>query len=228
MAAIDQASRIAERLERDILAGKFAPGDLLPSERDISAQLGVSRNVIREALGRLASLGLVRRVHGSGTRVESPSGRTVVLGYQRLLRRSDLRLEDLSAVRLPLETTMAALAARHRTAADLERLEEAQRVLGNPRRSLEAHVQADVGFHAALGDATGNPFFSLVLAPIQQLLIESRRTLGRHGAALAFEHHARILAAVRDGDAAAAEQAVRFHLETNYEHLREVGDTEKG
>ena len=82
MAAIDQASRIAERLERDILAGKFAPGDLLPSERDISAQLGVSRNVVREALGRLASLGLVRRAHGSGTRVEPPSGRAVVLGYR--------------------------------------------------------------------------------------------------------------------------------------------------
>jgi GntR family transcriptional repressor for pyruvate dehydrogenase complex len=228
MPPTDQASRLAEQFERDILAGKFAPGDMLPSERDISAQLGVSRNVVREALGRLASLGLVRRAHGSGTRVEPPSGRAVVLGYQRLLSRPDLRLEDLSAVRLPLETAMAALAAQRRTEADLERLDRAQRVLGDPRRSLEAHVQADVDFHAALGDAAGNPFFALVLAPIQELLIESRRrTLGRYGAALAFDHHARILDAVRAGDADSAERAMRLHLQTNYEHLKGEAEEEE-
>jgi DNA-binding FadR family transcriptional regulator len=222
MAAIDQPSRIAEQLEHDIVTGKLAPGDLLPSERDISARLGVSRNVVREALGRLASLGLVSRVHGSGTRVEAPSGRDLVLGYRRLLQQSELRLEDLSAVRLPLETAMAALAARNRSDADLERLDKAQRVLGNPRRTLEAHVAADVEFHAALADATGNPFFRIVLGPIQQLLIESRRrTLSRYGADLAFDHHARILDAVRAGDDAAAEQAMRVHLETNYQHLKE-------
>jgi len=194
MSRTDQASLIAARLERDILAGKFAPGDLLPSERDISAQLGVSRNVVREALGRLSSLGLVRRVHGSGTRVEAPSDRAVTLGYQRLLTRADLRLEDLAAVRLPLETTIAALAAARRSDEHLRRLHKTQQVLGNPKKSLEAHVKADIDFHATLGEATGNPFFQIVLAPIQQLLIESRRhTLGRYGAELAHRHHAKIL-----------------------------------
>jgi DNA-binding GntR family transcriptional regulator len=55
-------------------------------------------------------------------------------------------------------------------------------------------------------------------------LIESRRrTLGKYGAALAYEHHARILDAVRAQDAPAASHAMRFHLEANLQHLAEVG-----
>jgi DNA-binding FadR family transcriptional regulator len=222
MSRTDHVSQIAGWLERAILSGEFQPGDLLPSERDISTRLGVSRSVVREALGRLASLGLVRSVHGSGTRVEAPSSRQVTVGYQRLLARPDFRLEDLAAVRLPLETAIAALAAGRRTEEDLARLEKAQKVLGSPRRSLEAHAQADLDFHAALADATGNPLFQVVLAPIQQLLIASRRrTLGRYGSEIAHRHHARILEAVRARDGAAAARAMREHIEANFQHLHE-------
>jgi DNA-binding FadR family transcriptional regulator len=222
MSSADRVSQVVERLERAILSGEWAPGAQLPSERQICAQLGVSRSVVREALGRLASLGLVRSVHGSGTRVEAPDGRQVRLGYQRLLRRADVRLEHLAGVRLPLEVSLAALAAAHRTADDLARLEGAQKALANPRASLEAHVRADLDFHAALADASGNPLFVVVLAPIQELLIESRRrTLGRHGAELAHAHHARILAAVAAGDPDGAARAMRQHLEVNLRHLAE-------
>jgi GntR family transcriptional repressor for pyruvate dehydrogenase complex len=218
----DNVSQVADHLERAILTGQMATGDVLPSERGLSAQLGVSRSVVREALHRLASLGLVRSVHGSGTRVEAPTSRAVTVGYQRLLQRPDFRLADLAAVRLPLETIIAALAAQKRTPADLERLAEAQKVLGNPRRSLDVHVQADLDFHAALADATGNPLFQVVLGPIQQLLMESRRrTLGRFGSEIAHRHHAQILAAVAAGDATAAERAMREHIEANFQHLHE-------
>lgn len=229
MSRTDHVSQVAEQLERAILAGEFAAGDLLPSERELSAQLGVSRSVIREALGRLGSLGLIRSVHGSGTRVEAPSDRQVTLGYQRLLHRPDFRLEHLAEVRLPLETTIAALAAVHRSDEHLERLREAQKILGNARRSLESHVQADLDFHAALADATGNPVFQIVLAPILQLLIESRRrTLGRYGSEIAHQHHALILAAVESADAEVASRAMREHIEANFQHLHQVDETAGG
>jgi DNA-binding FadR family transcriptional regulator len=198
---------------------------VLPSERDISAEIGVSRSVVREAICRLSSLGLVRSVHGSGTRVEAPSEKPITAGYRRLLRQGEFRLSDLAAVRLPLETTIAALAAQNRTDEHLQRLERAQEILGNPRRGLEAHVQADLEFHAALAEATGNPLFGIVLAPIQELLIESRRrTLGRHGAELARRHHEAILTAVQSGDADGAARAMREHIEANFQHL--AGETQ--
>ncbi len=218
----DRVTETARRIEQAILSGKLAPGDQLPSEREISAEMGVSRSVVREALGRLASLGLVRSVHGSGTRVEAPSGKLVSTGYQILLRRGEVRLSDVAAVRLPLETAIAAEAARRRGDDHLARMEAAQTALADRRGSLEAHVKADLEFHAVLAEATGNPLFGIVLAPIQQLLIESRRrTVGRHGAVLAHEHHARILDAVRVGDPDAAAEAMRVHLEANYRHLTE-------
>src|SRR5262245_54087579 len=111
---MDRANHVfelAEHFERAILSGELAPGDLLPSERIISAQRKVSRSVVREALGRLASLGLVESRHGSGTKVRLPDSRQVTVAYQRLLHRPDCKLEDLAWVRLPLETTIASLAA---------------------------------------------------------------------------------------------------------------------
>jgi len=220
----DRVTEIAQRFEESIVSGELAPGELLPSERELSAQLGVSRSVVREALGRLASLGLVRSVHGSGTRVEPPSGRQVTIGYRRLLRRADFAMEDLAAVRLVLEPAIAAMAATRRTEEHLRRLEEAQRELGDPSRRLSTHIKADLEFHATLADATGNAAFHLVLAPIQELLIESRRrTLGRYGASLAHEHHAAILAAVAAREPEAAAAAMRFHIETNFRHLHELG-----
>ena len=222
MAHADRVTEVARYIEEKILSGKLAPGDPLPSEREISSSLDVSRSVVREALGRLASLGLVQSVHGSGTRVASPSGRPITMGYRRLLQQGELRLADLAAVRLPLETTIAALAAANRTEEQLERLTAVQKVLGNPRASLEAHVRADLEFHALLAEASGNPFFGLVLAPIQELLIESRRrTLDRHGSALAHEHHAAILSAVAAGDAEVARRTMQLHIEANYQHLTE-------
>jgi DNA-binding FadR family transcriptional regulator len=64
MSRTDHVSQVADQLERAILSGEFTAGDLLPSERELSGRLGVSRGVVREALGRLGSLGLIRSVHG--------------------------------------------------------------------------------------------------------------------------------------------------------------------
>lgn len=213
MSTADRVSHVVAHLEQQILSGKFAPGDLLPPEREISTQLGVSRSVVREALGRLASVGLVKSHHGSGTRVASPSGKQLTEGYERMLKVGKFSLEDLSVVRLPLETTMARLAALNRTDEQLEALEATQKILGNPRRSLESHVEADLDFHATIAEASGNPIFEIVLLPIQELLIEGRRrTLGRDGAHVAHEHHEQILAAIRNRDPEAAVAAMTHHI----------------
>ncbi len=129
----DLVTQTARRIEQAILSGRLVAGDQLPSEREISAEMGVSRSVVREALGRLASMGLVRSVHGSGTRVEAPSGKPIAAGYQILLRRGEVHLADVAAVRLPLETAIAAEAARRRTDDHLVRLEAAQAALADPR-----------------------------------------------------------------------------------------------
>lgn len=228
MSRIDRVSQIAGRLEQQILSGELASGTQIPSEREISAQLKVSRSVVREALGRLASLGLIQSVHGSGTRVGAPSTKQVTMGYRRLLSRDDVRLEDVWAVRMPLETAIAALAAKNRLDEHLVRMEKVQKILGSARRSLEAHAKADLEFHAILAEASGNPVFAVVLAPIQELLIATRRrTLGRYGSQIAFEHHNKILKAVAEHDADRAAQEMRQHLTANLLHLKQEAQKEQ-
>ncbi len=220
MPTIEKVARIVDHFESQILSGELAPGVALPPERALCGTFNVGRSTVREAMNRLGSLGLVRTVHGSGTRVEAPSGRSITEGYQRLMRRADPDLAKLAQVRMPLETALAELAARHRTEAQLARMEATQAALSDPAAGLEAHVRADLEFHAILAEASGNPFFGIVLAPIQEVLIESRRkTLGEYGAALASDHHAEILAAVRAGDAARAAEAMRHHMQVNMRHL---------
>lgn len=221
MSRTDLVSDLVERIEKQILTGELAAGEALPSECDLSSQLGVSRSVVREALGKLAGQGMIRSVHGSGTWVEPPSGKSIRTGIQQLIQRTNLRLEKLAEVRLPLETAIAELAAQMRTEEHLEKLEATQLVLGDPERELADHVQADLEFHSTLAEATSNPIFGLMLAPIQELLIQSRtRTLGIHGADLAFRHHAEILAAVWISSVAAAGDAMKRHIQANWEHLK--------
>jgi DNA-binding FadR family transcriptional regulator len=219
----DRVSEVTHVLKRRIVRGELAVGERLPSERRLCAEMRVSRSVIREALGRLASLGLVESRQGSGTRVAAPNGKAASIGYERLLQRAPERLEDLAALRVVLESEIAAQAAIHRTDEHLARLDAAQAVLKNPRRSLAAYARADGAFHAVLAEATGNPFFAVVLEPIHGLLIESRlRTLKRYGAAIASAHHERILDAVRNRDAQAARDGMCEHLSVNQRHLHEL------
>lgn len=220
MTGSDRVAIVVAELEQMILRDGLQPGERLPTERELSTRLQVSRSVVREAIKRLQSLGRVSSLQGSGTRVASPSGEQVAAGYRWLLQHSVLQLEQLAAVRMPLETAIAALAAEHRSFSHLDRLAMAQTKLLGGEPDLEMQVAADVEFHSILADATGNPIFQLILGPIQDLLIESRRRTIRHfSAQLAFDHHQRILEAVRDQRPDAARQAMADHLRTNAEHL---------
>ncbi len=222
MAVPDRVDAVVAELEKKILKEGLEPGDRLPTERDLSSQLEVSRSVVREAIKRLQSLGRVISLQGSGTRVASPSGEQVAAGYRWLFQHTGLRLEHLAAVRIPLETTIAALAAEHRTNSHLARLEQAQVRLADQSRSLKSAIEADANFHAILAEATGNPIFQMILGPIQELLFESRRrTISRYGAMLGYDHHQKILAAVRAQQPQQAYQAMAHHLQMNATHLAE-------
>ena len=223
VSTLDRVAAVVAELEAMILKDCLEPGDRLPTERDLSKNLRVSRSVVREAIKRLQSLGRVSSLQGSGTRVASPSGEQVAAGYRWLFKHTDLRLDQLAAVRIPLETTIAALAAEHRTEEHLERLREAQTRLGAEHRSLKSFVEADVDFHAVLAEATGNPFFQIILGPIQELLVESRRrTISHYGSKLAHDHHARILTAVEARRPQAAHKAMADHLQASANHLAEL------
>lgn len=219
-ATSDRVAEITAHLEKLILSGKLRTDDRLPPERELAEQWNVSRSVVREAIGRLAALGLVRSRQGSGTRIAVPDGSHQLLNYEWLLKHGVVRLEHLCAVRLPLETTIAALAAQYRTDEHLRELRAAQKTFGSPKQSLKAHVEADVRFHAVLCEASGNPLFQLILAPVQELIIESRRrAIGRYGNEDANRQHELILEAVARRDVDTAREAMRAHIWSSSQNI---------
>ena len=115
---------IERRLKEMIASGALAPGEQLPSERELQAKLRVSRLPLREALARLQALGLIRIRHGKGAFVEEGVSRDALRDVLIALfpdRNSD-RLRELVEARGLLEGEISALASKHATNDELSQL----------------------------------------------------------------------------------------------------------
>lgn len=216
------AATVADGIERLILEGGIAAGSHLPSERMLAEQFRVSRTVVREAVRTVAARGLLRVRHGSGTVVTAPPPDVVARSVSHYLRAGEV--EHVHEVRRMLELETAALAARGRTAQEVERLGELVEELRGDGGDAEAEALAavDVEFHRTLAVATRNPFFSVLHDSLADVLLTVRRhAFSRPGSVeLARSHHARILGAVAARDEEAAREAMRRHLEEGAQWLR--------
>jgi GntR family transcriptional repressor for pyruvate dehydrogenase complex len=169
--------QLALQLERAILQRDYRPGERLPAERQWAQRLGVSRTVLREALGQLVERGLVVRRQGAGTFVsERPDARRAD-PWTQLLQRQPLMQGDLLEFRDMLEARCAELAAQRATAEDLTRLQARHDAvqMAYTRADRAAQVQADVAFHRAVAEASHNPVFSYLIGTLLELLHEHVR-----------------------------------------------------
>jgi DNA-binding FadR family transcriptional regulator len=145
------AAAIATRLREAILGGRYAHGERLPAERELTEHFGAARGTVREALRRLEEMGLVDRRMGSGTFVNHRAGP----GEEDIAEHtSPIELVD---VRLAIEPEIVRMAVINATARDLKRLEAALVECEAAGGDSEAFSQADEQFHRALAEATRNP-----------------------------------------------------------------------
>lgn len=220
------ADRIRDWLGSAILRGELAPGDSLPTERELSESFGVSRTSVREALRALQAQGLVI---GSGS-----TSRTIVadgtggalrdaLGHLLLLQR--VSFADFVQLRCVLESAAVKRAAER---ADQRQLDEARRALDamtEPGVSIDAFDAADVRFHLALTAASGNDAIHLVMLAVRESiaehLLEALRAVSDQKATLRrlTKEHRAILAAVESGEGERAATMVRKHIEGFYRSL---------
>lgn len=200
LGAMSARNHVAERLQALLAERDLAPGDRLPPERQLAAELGVSRASLREGLRRLLDLGIVQARQGSGTYV------------------ADVDLADLLAARLRLEPYAAGLAARRRSPHDLAHMDELLAELRATQPDPAAFGAVDARLHAAVLAASGSMALRVLLDALADLLRHSRATTAPDAAVrdATLAQHEQLVTAIRDRDAAAAERAMRVHL-------REVG-----
>lgn len=155
---------IARDLGMSIVTGRYAPGEILNGEVAASGELQVSRTAYREALRILAAKGLVESRPKTGTRV-SPRAKwhlldPDVLSWIFALEPELSLLESLFELRLIVEPQAAGLAATRRTDDQLAQMLTALEGMTKHTLASEAGRLADQHFHAALLDASGNPFLA--------------------------------------------------------------------
>jgi GntR family transcriptional regulator, transcriptional repressor for pyruvate dehydrogenase complex len=147
--------QISAAITSRIAAGGFAPGSRLPTEQDLAAEFGVSRTVVREAISRLKSEGLVTTRQGAGAFVAHDKLGTPFRIDPDSVDSPDSIVEILE-LRLAVESEAAALAAERASRAQVQEIRAALDAVRMAFERGEDGVDEDLAFHAAIARATGN------------------------------------------------------------------------
>lgn len=208
--------RAAESLIAYIEAADRQPGDLLPSEASLAAQLGVSRPVVREALRTLEGRGLVQIVNGRGAVIQGLDVAPLRSYFQRAIRVDPAGSAILMEARAGIEIQSARLAARRRSQDDIEQLRAALDAARRHMGDIDAFTDFDLAFHVAVARASGNALIGFLVGSMRDALRETIQAgLRRHGPGRVepvLTRHMPILAAVEAGDAEAAGRAMERHF----------------
>lgn len=203
---ISLADQVFDRLEREILTGKYPRGEIL-TEVGLCTDLGVSRTPVREALRRLEQEHIVE-MSGKGI---------VVLGV------THEDLVDIYAIRARIEGMAAALAAKNATAEQIEELKEAVDLQEFYMTKKDAdHIKAmDSRFHELIYRFSGSAVFYDTLMPLHKKTQKYRKASVENStrAAHSVAEHRAVLEAVIAHDAAAAEAAMNAHVENAKNHI---------
>lgn len=228
------SDRVAELLTDAIVSRQLRPGELLPSERELSVKFSVSRTVVREAVRSLAARGLVRVTSGRGVEVNAFGPGNVAASMRLLVRGHEgLNYEKVNEVRTAVEVQVAGLAAQRASKENLKLLtqlcDEYQKSLD--KRDLSRASELDFQFHRELARASDNELLVAMLDSIADVLREVRNQsmtdihVGEEG----LRAHRRILKCVSAGKPEAARQAMVDHLAEAERvwHGQNVGEVKK-
>jgi GntR family transcriptional repressor for pyruvate dehydrogenase complex len=212
-----------ERLAAAIRLGVFSYGDMLPPERELALQLGVSRINLREAIAALRDAQLVetRRGRGGGT-VVVYTGDTLGSADPAALRRRGPELRDALDFRRVVEPGAASLAAtRELSSEQREWLLKAEHEVRGAELGV-AHRQADSRLHLAIASLSGSPMLIDAVTRAQTAVHEMLTAIPVLARNIEHSHeqHAVIVAAILAGDAETAANAMQQHCDATSALLR--------
>ncbi|WP_275465388.1 FadR/GntR family transcriptional regulator [Streptomyces noursei] len=220
MAVTDEA---IEKIKGMIVSGALRPGDRLPRESELAAELGLSRNSLREAVRALSLIRILDVRQGDGTYVTSldPQLLLEAMSFVVDFHRDDTVLEFL-AVRRILEPAATGMAAGRLPASELDALHAALDALG-PEPALEDLIAGDLEFHRRIVAAAGNSVLCSLLDGLSGPTTRARIWRGltqKDAVARTLAEHRAILGALRDGDAEAARAWATVHVASVEQWLR--------
>lgn len=217
---------LADDLRERILRGEFPEGTALPPERELVTQTRMSRTTVREALRILEVQGLVqiRTGRSGGAFVQRPGEESIASSVSLLIRGRHIRMAALLETRESVEPALAQLAARHRTADDLEALDRANDAIGT-EGSLSDFLTANVEWHIAVAVASHNELLTGFMQALSRAIYASTDNQGFIDAEVrrtTVQAHKSITDAIRAQDPDAAVRRMRRHVHAYAEAVLEV------
>lgn len=210
-------SRIASEILQEIAEGRLRPGDKLPTETALAERMGVSRNVVREAISRLRSEGIVQSRQGVGAFVVRASG-TPTLRFDAETLTDIAAFRNMFELRALVEVRSAGLAALRRTDEQLAAIAHSLEAMRSAERWEDSGVDADVEFHRNVAQATGNSYITMVISFLsEQVRLSIMEARSRHPSMqeiidITIAEHVAIYDAIAAGSAPGSRDAMWQHI----------------
>jgi DNA-binding FadR family transcriptional regulator len=170
------SERVTRYLVKHIQDNDLKPGDRVPSEVQVSGELGISRGVVRQAYHALRTAGILEIAMGRSPRVGELSHAAFTPVLVHALSTEQVSVEDVLELRFAVEVHAAELAAIHREAGHIEALKKAVEGMRKTVNDHERFARIDVRFHQLIGKATGNTLFEIFSRTLHGSLESSIRT----------------------------------------------------
>jgi DNA-binding FadR family transcriptional regulator len=218
------SNEIVDQVKAAIRDGKLAPGDQLPPERDLVAQLGVSRVTIRDALRTLEAHGLIEVRVGArgGAFVTVPAPGHVGEGIADMLMLASVTPAEVTEARRVFELAAVELACERATDADFVALDDVCERAESSLASGSYDVALSAEFHTLLARATHNAAFALIAETLQggvQASLRRAKEVDPSAGAPGVAEHRELVAALRARDAEGARRIMVEHLERTAKRL---------
>jgi GntR family transcriptional regulator, transcriptional repressor for pyruvate dehydrogenase complex len=203
-------------------------GDELPCQAEWCEICAVSRTVVREAVKRLETTGLVVVRHGMGMYVGEPSGLSSIVRSLNITAVSPANLLEYRELRCALECYSARRAAQLGTEADVEQLEQLCALMEAPKQSREDAAKIDFDFHLHLARMTGNKILIGLMKVLHDVVIAGmlKTTPVPRDREFSRKLHSRIVEAIKAKDADEAEAAMQIHMDVGLLRLQQSAPAE--
>ncbi len=222
-----QKEKFMREIERRIISGELQCGELLPPERELVKELGMSRTVIHAGLGQLASMGFIRTRPRKGYVVTDYLTEGTIAVLESIMHYNGGRLaagllEGLIDCRRLVEMETAALAAKMRKESDISILknilETEKSTVSDPDRTAN-----DFALHHRVAVASGNPFYPLILKsfePLQMQFIETFYSVIKNPSEI-YTQHEKLINAIIDGNAEESSAVMEMLLDNGEKIIKD-------
>lgn len=208
----DITAKLLASFKSLISAGTFVPGCKLPPERELARQFGVNRSSLRQALKVLQLMGVLSQRVGDGTYLSADAANVLREPIDFLILMGDISDEELFDARMIVESELASRAAERATMHDLKALRRTIEDM-EASRSDQARIEADLAFHEAIFQASGNRVCRLIFTVIHRaMLLSMSKIVTRAAVKQPLSYHQAIYQAIHDRNPSEARRQMTEHL----------------